>query len=99
MASFQTTSLRAIAARLLWMMAGPAILLLLGLWLATNSDVWLSRSSIAFLVLLGAVVLARWCDPYTAEGTPVSTKQLRRYTVGALGIGLAGWAAANWLDM
>ena len=78
-------------------MAGPAILLLLAYSLATNEKGWLAPSSVAFLIVLVAVVLIRWLDPQTSEGEPVTPAHLRRYTLMTLGIGIAVWAIANVL--
>jgi hypothetical protein len=97
MASNQSTSLLGVFTRITWMMAGPAILLLLAYSLVTNEKGWLAPSSVAFLVVLIAVVLARWLDPLTSEGETATAAHLRRYTLMALGIGIAVWAIVNVL--
>jgi hypothetical protein len=95
MAPNQSTSLLVVFARLFWMMAGPAVLLLLAFSLATNQKGWWAPSSIAFLVVLMAVVLVRWLDPNTSDGDPATAAHLRRYTAGAIAIGLVAWTVAN----
>jgi hypothetical protein len=95
MASNSSTSFVGILARLFWMMAGPAALLLLAYTLAENQKGWFAPSSIAFLVVLAVVVITRWLDPLTSEGEPVTHAHLRRYTLIVLGIGLTAWAVAN----
>lgn len=97
MASNQSTSLIGIFARLFWMMAGPAILLLLAYTLASNEKGWLAPSSIAFLVVLAGVVIARWLDPHTSEGEPTTPAHLRKYMVSTVGMGLLAWVIANLL--
>lgn len=97
MASTQPTSGMVILVRLVWMLLGPAILLLLAYSLATSQKGWLAPASIAFLVVLVVVVIARWLDPNTSEGEPTTSAHLRRYTVTTIGTGLAAWAVANLL--
>jgi hypothetical protein len=95
MSSSQTTSFVAIVARLIWMLAGPAALLLMAYSLLRNENGWLSSQSIAFLVVLAVVIIARWFDPQTSEGQPTTTAHLRTFTAAAAGIGLAAWAVTN----
>ena len=103
MPSPQSTSSIGIVARLFWMLAGPAALLLLAYSLTGNKDGWLSTQSIAFLVVLGVVIVTRWLDPQTSEGEATTAEHLRKFTMTTLGVGLAAWAVANmlgnyWLD-
>ena len=79
------------------MLAGPAALLLLAFSLAGKQDGWYSSQSIAFLVVLTAVIATRWLDPQTSEGEPTTGAHLRMFTVIAFGIGLGAWAIANML--
>lgn len=79
------------------MLAGPAALLLLAFSLAGKKDGWFSSQSIAFLVVLAAVIATRWLDPQTSEGEPTTGAHLRMFTAAAVGVGLAAWAIANVL--
>lgn len=79
------------------MLAGPAALLLLAFSLADKKDGWFSSQSIAFLVVLAAVIVTRWLDPQTSEGEPTTGAHLRMFTATAVGVGMAAWAVANLL--
>jgi hypothetical protein len=80
-----------------WMMLGPGILALLLFNIAGQGRGWLATSSIAFLGVLVAVILARSLDPRNSFGEPSTSADFRRYAVGALGFGVAAWALANLL--
>ena len=97
MSSPHSTSPIGIVARLFWMLAGPAALLLLAFSLAGKQDGWFSSQSIAFLVVLAAVIATRWLDPQTSEGEPTTGAHLRKYSATAVGVGLVAWAVANLL--
>lgn len=82
------------------MMIGPAILFLLALTIARDSSGWFTRKDIAFLAVLGGMILGRFLefrggDPRTADGQPATREHLRRYALAILPIGLAVWAVAN----
>jgi hypothetical protein len=56
-----------------WMMIGPAILFLLSLGIARDGGGWFTPKDIAFLVILGGLILGRLAefrggDPRTADG-------------------------------
>jgi hypothetical protein len=97
MSSPHSTSPIGIVARLFWMLAGPAALFLLAFSLAGKQDGWFSSQSIAFLVILAAVIVTRWLDPQTSEGEATTGAHLRKFTVIAFGVGLGAWAIANTL--
>jgi hypothetical protein len=97
MASPHSTSSIGIIARLFWMLAGPAALLLLAFSLAGKKDGWFSSQSIAFLVVLAAVIVTRWLDPRTSEGKPTTRAHLSMFTATAVGVGMAAWAIAHLL--
>jgi hypothetical protein len=97
--SNETTSLRQVVVRMFWMMLGPGVLALLLFNIAGQGKGWLATSSIAFLVVLGGVILARSFDPRNSFGEPSTTADFRRYAVGALGLGVAAWALANLLGI
>ena len=95
--SNETTSIRQVIARTFWMMLGPGVLALLLFNIAGQGKGWLATSSIAFLVVLGGVIIARALDPRNSFGEPSTTADFRRYVVCALGLGVAAWALANVL--
>lgn len=84
-------------ARMFWMLVGPATLFILAYAMVTQRDGWWSTASLAFLVILPLVLLARWLDPLNAEGEPAAPDTFRRYTAFALPAGLALWGIANWV--
>jgi hypothetical protein len=53
--------------------------------------------SVAFLVILMAVIAARRLDPNNAEGNPTTQAQFRTHSIAALAIGMAIWIVANLL--
>lgn len=95
MASVPKTSVTVVLARVLWMMAGPAVLLLLAYTMTTSGGGWFSAASLSFLAILVAVIAARWHDPHDSEGQPTTPAGLRRYTTVAGLLGLAMWVLAN----
>jgi hypothetical protein len=97
--SNETTSLRQVIVRMVWMMLGPGVLALLLFNIAGQGKGWGATSSIAFLVVLVGVILARFLDPRNSFGEPSTTAGFRRYAIGALGLGVAGWALANLLGI
>ncbi len=97
MESVPSPSVGVLLARLLWMFAGPVALLLLGYSQVVNHQGWWTTKSAAYLAVLAAVIAARWRDPQSSEGRPVSRAELQRYSAGAAAIGVAIWVAANLL--
>ena len=92
-----TTFLQAIA-RIFWMFIGPATLALLAIILIDKSVGWLAPQSIAFLVVLGMAVIARWIDPLDLDtDKPAAPGQVPRHMVLTLLLGIAVWTAANAL--
>ena len=96
------TSLLATAARLFWMMIGPAILFLLGYMLFSDTAGWTNGIDIVFLAVLAATASARWIEfrngaPLTALGTTAKPADLQRHTVLLAIIGLGVWGVANVL--
>lgn len=97
--SNETTSLRQVIVRMFWMMLGPGVLALLLFDVAGQGKGWGATSSIAFLVVLVGVILARSLDPRNSFGEPSTRTQFRRYALGALSLGVAAWALANLLGI
>ena len=95
MASNQSHS--QVFARGFWILLGPAILALLAYAMATAEKGWFAARSIAFLVVLILVVVARRTDPLNSFGEPSTPDVLKRYVIGAVGIGIVVWVLANLL--
>lgn len=82
------------------MMIGPSILFLLAIGIARDAGGWLTLKDIAFLVILGGVILGRYVefrggDPRTATGEPATRNQWRRYVVVTMTIGIGMYVVAN----
>ena len=84
-----------VLSRLIWMMAGPVVLLLLAFNLAVENTGWLSYTSIAFLVCLGVVTIARRVDPNDGEGHPETVRDRNKLALSILVVGIIVWTAAN----
>jgi hypothetical protein len=56
---------------------------LLAYTLTESEKGWFAPSSIAFLIVLAAVIIARWLDPHTSDGEPTTPAHLRWFTVSA----------------
>jgi hypothetical protein len=97
MASNQSTSGFQVFVRVFWMMIGPGILSILALTIAEGHKGWFAARSIAFLVVLIVVTIARRLDPLTPDGEPATQGDFRWYTVFTMSLGLAAWIFANLL--
>lgn len=98
MESRQSTTLAQVIARLFWMFIGPATLALLAIILIDKGVGWFAPQSIAFLVVVVAVAIARWIDPLDLDtDKPAAPGQVPRHMVISLIVGSAVWAVANWL--
>ncbi len=88
-------------ARMFWMLIGPAILLLLALSISNRDSGWFTPYDVAYLCVLGLVLLARWYEfrenPTTGGGEPATSADLRKFLIGATAIGLGSWCAAHGL--
>ena len=102
------TSIGNACARVFWMMIGPMTLAILAFNVATKGGGWLIGFDIAYLLVLAAVLAARWLEfrsgqAQTTEGQPLTETGLRRYLMMTASVGLAAWAGANaignvWLE-
>ena len=95
-----TSSNSAALARLFWMAVGPMILSLLTVIIVSRTSRWLSLSSVAFLVVLGGMIFARWWEfqgnnPKTSTGDPAMPADLHRYVLFTALVGLCLWVVAN----
>jgi hypothetical protein len=95
MATNQSSSVIAAFARLFWIFAGPAALFLLAITIARRHEAWLSPPSLAFLLVLGGVILARRCDPHNSYGDPTTPVELRTFSGRVLAAGFLAWVIAN----
>lgn len=94
------TVLRVLFARVFWCFAGPSLLAMWAIRIATKHDGWFAPSDIGFLVSLPLVIGARWycfsANDYTdAQGNISSIRQLRDYTRHWIIGGVLVWLAAN----
>lgn len=97
MATNHSNSVIGAFARLFWMFAGPAVLFLLALTIAQKEEGWFGPASIAFLVVLIGVIIARWVDFDNAYGEPTTPAEIRTFTAGAIFVGFVGWVIVNVL--
>ncbi|MCI0681008.1 MAG: hypothetical protein L0Y71_02800 [Gemmataceae bacterium] len=91
-----------VLARVVWLMVGPMLLLVLALVVIKTGNGWFTVADMAFLAVLAVTILARWWEfrggaAKTSTGEAATPAHLRRFVVGALVVGLAGWAVANYL--
>lgn len=100
MAASTLTSPTALLARLTWMLLGPVGLFAAAVAVASDWGGWLTATDLAFLTVLGLMLLGRWVEyrtgqAQTAYGEPATAADLRRYAVAAAAVGLGVWVAAN----
>ena len=84
-------------ANTIWVLIGPGSLSILAIIIMQAGRGWLSLISLAFLVVLGAVSVARWLDPTNSDGTRVTPGQRLFYVLVTISMGLAGWIGAHLL--
>ena len=100
MAQESSPSLTALLARVFWMLIGPLLLFVLAFNIGDKGTGWFTPSDIAFFMVLGGMLLARWWEyrggtANTTMGEPATPQDLRRYVVMTLVIGTAVWVVAN----
>ena len=103
------TSLPVFLSRIFWMMVGPLTLVLLAFSIVIKGSGWLTLTDLAFLGVLGSLLLARWLEfqggkPRTSTGEPATPAHLRRYAITTIVLGASAWVAANlvgnhWLNL
>lgn len=92
-----------IIGRLVWMMAGPALLLLCTVQiLNSRAGSWIKVSDALFFLVLVSMFLGRWVEhrggsPRNGLGEPATAGDLRRYVITTAFVGIAIWVAANLL--
>jgi hypothetical protein len=95
MATNQSSSVIAAFARLFWIFAGPAALILLAFTNARKDEDWFAPASTAFLIVLMGVIVARRLDPSNSYGEPATPAEFRTFSGGVLVAGLLAWVIAN----
>ncbi len=81
------------------MAVGPAVLFLLFGSLTQRVGGWFAPSSLAFLAVLAAMIVARRLDPQNSYGEETTRSDLRSYSVAALTTGLVFWLIGNLIDI
>lgn len=84
-------------ANTIWVLIGPGALSILAIIIMQTNRAWLSVISIAFLVVVAAVAVARWYDPTNSDGTRVTPRQRLIYVIVTMSTGLAGWIGTHLL--
>ena len=108
MSAPQSTSFRAMLARVTWIFFGPMLLVVAAGAIATKSKSLFSFADGAYFFVLGAMLVGRWAEfrdgePRTATGEPATRQDLRRYALAVSCIGLLVWGGATlyrtvWLN-
>ena len=94
------TSVRVLLARVVWFIAGPALLLILAFRIGFTRDGWFATTDLLFPLVLVAIVGARWyCfsanDRTDTQGKVVTAEALHRYTRAVVTCGILLWVGAN----
>ena len=84
-------------ARMFWVMGGPALTLFLAAVMVQRGGGWYAPASVAFLVVMIAVVATRRLDPHNGYGEPSTPEDLRKHAMLTFGMGLTVWTIANVL--
>jgi hypothetical protein len=92
----------AVLGRLLWMMAGPAVLIITTAYILLQGKGWHTTADYVFFFALAGTVVGRWLEvlgghPQTCDGEPATRKDAYRYSIVALVAGVALWVLANAL--
>jgi hypothetical protein len=82
-------------ANTIWVLIGPGTLSILAIIIMATGSSYLSIPSIAFLLMLVIVAIARWLDPVNSVGTAVAVRQRLFYVVLIISLGIAGWIGTH----
>jgi hypothetical protein len=88
-------------ARLIWIMFGPMGLTVTALVIAGAVGTgWRTSADYIYFVLLALTIAARWVEfagggATSGTGEPVSRRDVVRYSITTLIIGLVAWVCAN----
>jgi hypothetical protein len=100
MSTQTVTSPSALLGRLAWLLIGPMLLLAVAAQIASRGGGWLTPLDLAFVAILAAMLLGRWAEHRSGQGTtlagdPATPADLRRYLATAALAGLGLWALVN----
>ena len=89
--------------RVFWIILGPLLLLILVVGSFHRGNGWLTAADVAFLAILGGLILARWYEfqggnPTTNMGEPATWSHFRRYVQVTIPLGLGVWIVANVIE-
>lgn len=98
----ETESMGGCLTRLVWLVAAPLTLLMLGAVVARNGSGAWSAESISYWAVVVVAVAVRYLDIFryrgeTMDGAPASREDWRRYRVRFPVLALAGWSAALFM--
>lgn len=100
----QYDSMTDVVLRLYWFFFGPMFLILMLLLILGGESSRALGCTVAYAVALVLLPLSRWWEmrsakAQTTDGHPLTWANLRNYTLGVLGIGVAAIVAANlWVQ-
>ena len=94
------TSFGVLIAHVIWFFLGPLTLMLLLLGIINVGGGWASALDAVFFVVIALMILGRWIDQRSGQGTtgygePSTWDDFRRYAIGAPILGVAAWIVAN----
>ena len=96
------TSLAVLGPHLFWVVLGPLVLLLLLWGIAASGSGWVTVLDIAFFVVVALIILGRWLDQRSGQGTNSAGEQstwrdFRRYARSLPIVAASAWIVANLL--
>ena len=88
--------------RLIWTLAGNAIVYLALITIAVKAIAWPSYLDAVVWVTTGLMLVARWFDITRFSGRtitdePATMRHWRRYAVLVIGVTLGAWLLARWV--
>lgn len=96
------TSFTVFGARLTWSVLGPLALALVTMGIVSKGNGWLTVLDVIFGVIILWMLLGRWVEYRSGQGTSTSGERttrsdFRRYVAGLLGMALALFVLSNVL--
>ncbi len=96
------TSVKVLVAHVTWFFAGPFILFLILINIVRLGTGWLTALDAAFFVVVAAMLLGRWIDQRSGQGTtttgePSTWDDFRRYALLMPPVATGAWILANAL--
>ena len=96
------TSFKVLVAHVTWIFVGPLILVLILANIVRAGTGWLTALDATFFVLVAAMILCRWVDQRSGQGTtmtgePSTWENFRRYALLLPPLAVGLWALANVL--